>query len=96
MVAKWLGFKEATYTGRYGIRGFAELENNHSFEPMLMQFYGKGFRAGVVPCHEKGVYWFFTWTPTTQGEFPFFKHAESGLIVSIQIGLNCCLYEEFC
>ncbi|RHN82563.1 putative FAD-binding domain, FAD/NAD(P)-binding domain-containing protein [Medicago truncatula] len=66
VVAKWLGFKEASYTGRYGIRGFAELENNHSFEPMLMQFYGKGFRAGVVPCHEKGVYWFFTWTPATQ------------------------------
>lgn len=31
-----------------------------------MQFFGKGFRAGVIPCDEKAVYWFFTWTPTNQ------------------------------
>jgi hypothetical protein len=72
MVAKWLGFKEATYTGRYGIRGCAELENNHNFEPVHMRFFGNGFRALVVPCDEKTVYWYFTWTSTIQGEFPFF------------------------
>ncbi|PNY15170.1 FAD-dependent urate hydroxylase-like protein, partial [Trifolium pratense] len=66
VVAKWLGFKEATYTGRYAIRGCAELENHHNFEPVLMHFFGKGFRAGVVPCDEKIVHWFFTWTPTIQ------------------------------
>ncbi|GAU18038.1 hypothetical protein TSUD_51490 [Trifolium subterraneum] len=71
VVAKWLGFKEATYTGRYAIRGCAELESNHNFEPLLMHFFGKGFRAGAVPCDEKTVHWFFTWTPTIQGEFPF-------------------------
>ncbi|WJX15289.1 hypothetical protein P8452_05450 [Trifolium repens] len=66
MVAKWLGFKEATYTGRYGIRGCAELENNHNFEPVHMRFFGNGFRALVVPCDEKTVYWYFTWTSTIQ------------------------------
>jgi hypothetical protein len=71
VVAKWLGFKEAAYTGRYAIRGCAELESNHNFEPLFMQFSGKGFRAGVVPCDEKTVYWFFTWTPTIQGKFLF-------------------------
>ncbi|RDX72836.1 Monooxygenase 2, partial [Mucuna pruriens] len=27
---------------------------------------GKAFRAGVIPCDHKAVYWFFTWTPTSQ------------------------------
>ncbi|XP_073224195.1 monooxygenase 3-like isoform X2 [Cicer arietinum] len=66
VVAKWLGFKEATYTERFAIRGCLELETNHSFEPILKQYFGKGFRAGVVPCDEKVVYWFFTWTPNSQ------------------------------
>ncbi|CAJ2630883.1 unnamed protein product [Trifolium pratense] len=66
MVAKWLGFKEATYTGRYGIRGFAEFENNHNFEPVHMRFFGNGFRALVVPCDENTVSWYFTWTSTIQ------------------------------
>ncbi|CAJ2663195.1 unnamed protein product [Trifolium pratense] len=66
VVAKWLGFKEAAYTGRYGLRGCAEMESNHNFEPALMRFSGNGFRAVVVPCDEKCVYWFFTWTSTIQ------------------------------
>ncbi|KAL2323978.1 hypothetical protein Fmac_023036 [Flemingia macrophylla] len=28
----------------------------------------KGFRVVVVPCDERAVYWFFTWTPTSQSE----------------------------
>ncbi|XP_057424145.1 monooxygenase 2-like [Lotus japonicus] len=68
MVAKWLGFKEASFTGRQAIRGCVELESNHGFDPMLKQFFGQGFRAGVVPCDQETIYWFFTWTPTTQGE----------------------------
>ncbi|KAJ1436322.1 hypothetical protein SESBI_04354 [Sesbania bispinosa] len=66
VVAKWLGFKEASFTGRQAIRGWAELKSNHGFEPMFMQFFGKGFRAGAIPCDEKALYWFFTWTPTSQ------------------------------
>ncbi|KHN37379.1 Zeaxanthin epoxidase, chloroplastic [Glycine soja] len=29
VVAKWLGFKNASFTGRYSVRGFAEVQNNH-------------------------------------------------------------------
>ncbi|KAJ1436321.1 hypothetical protein SESBI_04353 [Sesbania bispinosa] len=49
VVAKWLGFKETSFTGRYAIRGCVELKTNHGFEPIFMQFFGKGFRAGVIP-----------------------------------------------
>ncbi|XP_027366741.1 monooxygenase 2-like isoform X1 [Abrus precatorius] len=67
-VAKWLGFKEASFTGRYAVRGFAESKSNHWLDPKFMQFFGKGFRAGAIPCDEKTVYWFFTWTPTSQDQ----------------------------
>ncbi|XP_061364717.1 monooxygenase 3-like isoform X2 [Gastrolobium bilobum] len=66
VVAKWLGFKEASFTRRYAVRGWAESKNNHEFGPRFMQFFGKGLRSGAIPCDEKSVYWFFTWTPTSQ------------------------------
>ncbi|XP_020212038.1 monooxygenase 2 isoform X2 [Cajanus cajan] len=66
VVAKWLGFKKASFTGRYEIRGCAEFKTNHGFEPRFMQFLGKGFRVGAVPCDERAIYWFFTWTPISQ------------------------------
>ncbi|KAG5128629.1 hypothetical protein JHK82_029464 [Glycine max] len=66
IVAKWLGFKNASFTGRYAIRGCAEVQSNHGLEPRFMQFFGKGFRAGVIPCDGNVVYWFFTWTPNNQ------------------------------
>ncbi|WJX15288.1 hypothetical protein P8452_05449 [Trifolium repens] len=66
MVAKWLGFKEASYTGRHATRGYVELKNPHQIEPMFMQYFGNGFRAGAIPCDEKIVYWFFTWAPISQ------------------------------
>ncbi|XP_020210867.1 monooxygenase 3 isoform X1 [Cajanus cajan] len=66
IVAKWLGFKNASFTKRSAIRGCAEIKTNHTLEPKFMQFFGKGFRAGVIPCDEKTVYWFFTWTPNNQ------------------------------
>ncbi|KAL1343146.1 hypothetical protein AAHE18_09G208200 [Arachis hypogaea] len=66
VVAKWLGFKEAAFTRRCEIRGCAEYKNNHGFEPKFMQFFGDGFRAGVIPTDEKGIYWFFTWNPTSE------------------------------
>lgn len=36
VVAKWLGFKEASFTGRYVIRGYKKLMNNHGLEPKFM------------------------------------------------------------
>ena len=69
VVARWLGFKEASFAGRSAIRGCAEFKSSHGFEPKFMQFFGKGLRAGAIPCDDKTVYWFFTWTLTSQGEF---------------------------
>uniref|UniRef100_A0A0R0I0H3 FAD-binding domain-containing protein n=1 Tax=Glycine max TaxID=3847 RepID=A0A0R0I0H3_SOYBN len=36
VVAKWLGFKNASFTGRYSVRGFAEVQNNHRLEPRFL------------------------------------------------------------
>lgn len=69
VVAKWLGFKEASFTGRYVIRGYTKLMGNHRLEPKFMHYFGKGFRSGVMPCDDKIVYCFLTWTPTSEGEF---------------------------
>lgn len=69
MVAKWLGFKEASFTGRYAARGYAKLKTAHELEPMFMQYFGKGFRVGALPCDDKSVSWYFTWNPTSQGEY---------------------------
>ncbi|XP_062018922.1 monooxygenase 2-like [Rosa rugosa] len=66
VVAKWLGFKPPAFTGRHGIRGRANYKNSHGFDPNFMQFFGNGVRSGAIPCDDKTVYWFFTWTPTNQ------------------------------
>ncbi|MED6195540.1 hypothetical protein PIB30_038780 [Stylosanthes scabra] len=76
VVAKWLGFKEAAFAGRSTIRGYAEYKNNHGFEPKFMQFFGDGFRAGVIPTDEKAVYWFFTWNSTSQDKALGYNSAE--------------------
>ena len=36
VVAKWLGFKNASFTGRDSVRGFAEVQNNHRLEPRFL------------------------------------------------------------
>jgi len=69
MVAKWLGFKEASFVESYVTRGYAELKDTHELEPMFMMYLGKGFRVGAVPCDDKCAYWFFTCTPSKQGEY---------------------------
>ncbi|KAK4283158.1 hypothetical protein QN277_000142 [Acacia crassicarpa] len=66
VVAKWLGFKNAAFSGRSAIRGCATLTTGHDLEPKFMQFFGKGFRCPVIPCNDKTVYWAFTWSPSTQ------------------------------
>ena len=67
MVAKWLGLNKPIFTGRSASRGFAEFPNGHGFKPEAMQCFGEGFRTGVLPCNERIVYWFFTWTPSEKG-----------------------------
>ncbi|GAB4838559.1 hypothetical protein Ancab_028105 [Ancistrocladus abbreviatus] len=60
-VAKWLGFKKPSFAPRYAIRGYAVYEESHGFEHKFLQFFGKGFRCGVVPCDDTSMYWFFSW-----------------------------------
>uniref|UniRef100_A0A6I9QPH3 Monooxygenase 3-like n=3 Tax=Elaeis guineensis var. tenera TaxID=51953 RepID=A0A6I9QPH3_ELAGV len=66
VVAKWLGLQKPRFTGRSASRGFAEFPNGHGFKPEFVQYFGNGFRTGLLPCNEKTVYWFFTWTPSEQ------------------------------
>ncbi|KAM4099314.1 hypothetical protein ACJW30_07G148700 [Castanea mollissima] len=60
VVAKWLGFKAPTFTGRVAIRGCVNFKSNHGFEPKFFQFFGKAFRSGFLPYDDNGVYWFLT------------------------------------
>ncbi|XP_038692093.1 monooxygenase 2-like [Tripterygium wilfordii] len=66
VVAKWLGFKKPASTGRSAIRGCAYYSGSHGFGPDFMLFIGKGFRSGFRPCNDSAMYWFFTWTPSSQ------------------------------
>ncbi|TXG64862.1 hypothetical protein EZV62_011856 [Acer yangbiense] len=66
VVSKCLGFKPPSFTGRSAIRGYTEFKGSHGFEPKYMHFLGKGTRSGFMPCDDQIVYWFFTWSPTSQ------------------------------
>ncbi|XP_031266051.1 monooxygenase 2-like isoform X2 [Pistacia vera] len=66
VVAKWLGFKKPAFVGRSSIRGYSEFKDSHGFGPRFLQFFGKGIRSGFIPCDDKTVYWFFTWSPSSQ------------------------------
>nr|CAB3501982.1 unnamed protein product [Digitaria exilis] len=68
VVAKWLGLAESSYWGRMAARGLAHFPDGHGLEPMFLQFIGRGFRSGMRPCNETDVYWFFTWTPSDNGQ----------------------------
>ncbi|XP_065627068.1 monooxygenase 2 isoform X2 [Quercus suber] len=68
VVANWLGFKKAAFAGRLAIRGCAEFEGGHGFEPNFMQFFGKGVRSGAIPVNDNSVYWHVTWTPSSKEE----------------------------
>ncbi|KAF5449005.1 hypothetical protein F2P56_029494, partial [Juglans regia] len=66
VVAKWLHFKKPAFAGRSAIRGIVDFKRSHGFENKFMQFFGKGFRSGFLPCDDNIVYWFFIWTPSSQ------------------------------
>lgn len=67
LVARWLGFKTPAFTSRAAIRGTVVYEHGHEFEAMFMQYFGDGIRFGMIPCDDKTVYWFFTWSPSPKG-----------------------------
>ncbi|XP_045790156.1 pentatricopeptide repeat-containing protein At2g35130-like isoform X2 [Trifolium pratense] len=87
---KWLSFKEASYTRRYATSGYVELNKNHEIEPMFMQYFGKGFRAGAIPCNQKSVYWFFKWSDSYQ------PRLNSGLCTLNRVFIEprCCINES--
>ncbi|XP_051150879.1 monooxygenase 2-like [Andrographis paniculata] len=65
MVAKWLGLQSPVSAGRAAIRGFVDYFNGgHGFEPKFHGFFGGGVRYGFIPCDEKSIYWFCTFTPS--------------------------------
>lgn len=66
VVAKWLGFKKPSLTGRSAIRGCAYYKEGHGFEPKIQQFVGNGVRYGIVPCNDIALYWYLTWSPSAQ------------------------------
>ncbi|XP_030450757.1 monooxygenase 2-like [Syzygium oleosum] len=67
-VAKWLGFKKPAFVGRSAIRGCVYYEHGHSFEPKFSQYIGEGVRSGVIPCDDKSIYWFFTFSSSSKNE----------------------------
>ncbi|KAJ0011269.1 hypothetical protein Pint_33728 [Pistacia integerrima] len=52
---------------RSSMRGCADYKGSHGFEPKFLAFFGKGIRCGFLPCDDQTVYWFLTWTPSSQG-----------------------------
>ncbi|KAL9682553.1 hypothetical protein QQ045_014354 [Rhodiola kirilowii] len=66
LVAKWLGLSKPVYAGRSALRGFARFENEHGYGKTFFQYSGEDIRAGIVPCDEKSVFWFLTYTPSNQ------------------------------
>lgn len=69
MVAKWLGFKKPSLSGRSATRGIVTYKDGHGFDNKFMWFFSKGLRFGVMPCNSNTVYWFSTWRPSKQGQF---------------------------
>ncbi|KAJ6927464.1 monooxygenase 3-like [Populus alba x Populus x berolinensis] len=48
------------------MRGSADFKANHGFGSKFLQFFGKGFRSGFLPCDDTTTYWFFSWIPSDQ------------------------------
>lgn len=64
LVAKWLGLQTPVSAGRAAIRGFVHYPDGHGLEPKFHAYFGGGLRYGFIPCDEKSVYWFCTFTPS--------------------------------
>ncbi|KAL6270853.1 hypothetical protein ACE6H2_027764 [Prunus campanulata] len=66
VVSKWFSFKQPAFTGRSAIRGCATFKSSHGFDPKFNQYFGNGIRSGAIPCDDTNVYWYITWTPSSQ------------------------------
>ncbi|XP_056160929.1 monooxygenase 2-like isoform X2 [Syzygium oleosum] len=67
-VATWLGFKKPAFVGRSAVRGCVYYEHGHGFEPKSFRYIGEGVRSGVIPCDDKSIYWFFTFSSSSKYE----------------------------
>ena len=53
VVAEWMGLEAAKPSGRVAFRGMAKCpQGYHSIEKKMVQIWGKGVRAGYIPCTE--------------------------------------------
>ncbi|KAJ1693907.1 hypothetical protein LUZ63_010605 [Rhynchospora breviuscula] len=68
VVAKYLGLKKLSYSGRMATRGLTEYESEHCFKPGFLQIIGGGHRFGIIPWSEKSVYWFLTWIASEENK----------------------------
>uniref|UniRef100_A0A5B7BAF5 FAD-binding domain-containing protein n=1 Tax=Davidia involucrata TaxID=16924 RepID=A0A5B7BAF5_DAVIN len=67
-VAKWLGLQNPVHAGRSAIRGLAEFPDSHGFGRSIFMCFGGGVRCGFVPCDEKTLYWFCTFTASLKND----------------------------
>ncbi|KAI5002476.1 hypothetical protein ZWY2020_027126 [Hordeum vulgare] len=65
VVARWLGLAKPSHSGRSATRGLALYPDGHGLPPKFLQFFGHGFRFGFMPCNDTDVYWFYTWSTST-------------------------------
>ncbi|XP_077231195.1 monooxygenase 2-like isoform X2 [Tasmannia lanceolata] len=68
MVGKWLGLQKPAFSERWAARGLTEFPDGHGFRPEVLQYFGDGFRSGFLPCDEKTIYWFFTFSPSPENK----------------------------
>lgn len=64
IVANWLGFQSPVSASRSAIRGFVLYPDGHGFAPKFYSYFGGGVRYGFIPCDDKGIYWFCTFSPS--------------------------------
>lgn len=64
VVAKWMGLPKPIDANRSAIRGYVEYPKAHEFEPKFCAYFGGGVRIGFLPCDNKSLYWFCTFTPS--------------------------------
>ncbi|XP_071721848.1 monooxygenase 2-like, partial [Rutidosis leptorrhynchoides] len=66
VVAKYMGFNKPAFSGRSAVRGYALFEEDHGFGCKFYQLFGSGIRSGFMLCDDKTVYWFLTWSPSSE------------------------------
>jgi len=61
VVAEWIGLEAAKQSGRVAFRGMGKCPPGyHAIETMMVQMWGTGVRAGLMPTTGKRVFWFIT------------------------------------